>query len=235
MAYLLPYLHTAGSPISVPMAPAAPYAAPPLVSPPVATCTVGTVNNIYSDALQAGWDSWYDLRNSHNRMIFIDTCHRSWATVLNMSDTTRKRSGSKSISFIPQGWEAVYFARPGDTFSTSSYSGVEFYVNGAPNGGQQLRVGFRQNSNEFGYPLTVDVNSYIVGATSIGNVWRRVYVPFSAMQIAPGNTLMGITIGSVSLNQLNQILYFSLTKSIAQITDTAQARVWIDDVRLICQ
>ncbi len=118
--------------------------------------------------------------------------------MLNMSDSSLKRSGSKSISFIPQGWQAVYFARPGDTFSTSTYSGVEFYINGAPNGGQQIRVGFRQNSNEFGYPTTVEVNGYIANG-AINNSWRRVYVPFSAMQIAPGNTLMGITIGSVSL------------------------------------
>ncbi len=131
-----------------------------------------------------------------------------------MSDTTRKRSGTSSISFIPQGWQAIYLARPGDTFSTSTYSGVEFYINGAPNGGQQIRVGFRQNSNEYGSPTAINIANYIDGATTIGNTWRRVYVPFSAMNIGPGDNLMAVTIQSE--------------------TSTAQARVYIDDVRLIC-
>jgi hypothetical protein len=71
-------------------------------------------------------------------------------------------------------------------------------------GGQQIRVGFRKSGDsEYGTPTFVNINNYIDGATSIGNVWRRVYVPFSAMNIGAGDTLMGVTIQAVSAREVS--------------------------------
>jgi hypothetical protein len=69
-------------------------------------------------------------------------------------------------------------------------------------GGQQIRVGFRKSGDsEYGTPTYVNINNYIDGATSVGNVWRRVYVPFSAMNIGAGDSLMGVTIQAVSARE----------------------------------
>ncbi len=68
-------------------------------------------------------------------------------------------------------------------------------------GGQQIRVGFRKvKDTEYGTPTYVNVNNYIDGS-SIGNTWKRVYVPFSAMNIGTGDSLMSMTIQAVSENR----------------------------------
>jgi hypothetical protein len=53
---------------------------------------------------------------------------------MNLADTSLAKSGTKSVSFVPQAFEALFFALYSGTFSTSSYSGLEFYINGSPNG-----------------------------------------------------------------------------------------------------
>jgi len=124
-----------------------------------------------------------------------------------MGDSTQKQSGSLSISFVPKNYQAIYLSLGSATFSTSSYSGLEFYINGAPNGGQKIRVGFRKTDADYGTPT-------FVLTPAVTNQWKRVYVPFSAMNIGPGDSLKAITIQSD--------------------LDSVQARVYVDSIRLIC-
>jgi endoglucanase len=71
---------------------------------------------VYDDARRNGWQDW------------------SWAGSRNFSDTTQKHSGLKSLSFVPQNYEAIALSLNDATLSTTLYKGVEFYINGAPNG-----------------------------------------------------------------------------------------------------
>jgi hypothetical protein len=57
---------------------------------------------------------------------------------MNLADSSLAKSGAKSVSFVPQAFEALFFALSSGTFSTSSYSGLEFYINGSPNGNCSL-------------------------------------------------------------------------------------------------
>ena len=77
---------------------------------------------IYSDSLVNGWQDW------------------SWATV-NTNNTSPLHSGSHSISVTATAWQALYLHH--DTFDTSGYTNLIFWIHGGASGGQQGERGER--------------------------------------------------------------------------------------------
>jgi len=61
----------------------------------------------------------------------------------------------------------------------------------------------------------VNINNYIDGASGVGNTWKRVYVPFSAMNIGAGDSLMSVTIQAVSSSDLASPLLHAINGFIA--------------------
>lgn len=77
---------------------------------------------LYDDALHHGWQDW------------------SWA-IHDLAGTTFVHGGTRAISFVPAGWEAVYLHRDGGA-SGEEFEALEFWVNGGTGAGQNLRIVF---------------------------------------------------------------------------------------------
>jgi hypothetical protein len=76
---------------------------------------------IYTDSLQNGWQNW------------------GWAT-LNYSNADPVLSGADSIAvtIADNTYQAIYIAH--SAFDSTPYSGISFWINGGPTGGQQLQM-----------------------------------------------------------------------------------------------
>eukprot|EP00029_Vermamoeba_vermiformis_P007763 TRINITY_DN3449_c0_g1_i1.p1 TRINITY_DN3449_c0_g1~~TRINITY_DN3449_c0_g1_i1.p1 ORF type:complete len:569 (-),score=73.72 TRINITY_DN3449_c0_g1_i1:80-1786(-) len=150
---------------------------------------------IYDEKLRNGWQNW------------------SWAPT-NLADTTQHFSGTRSISFTlaENAFSALSLSLDQATLLPNLYSGIEFYINGAPNGGQKLRYNYRRNKTDIGTSVG-NVASYLSTAgTSIPKTWMRVNIPLTANNI------------NVAYSQL--VLGSSIS--------AAQQAVYVDSMKLIC-
>lgn len=77
------------------------------------------VQEIYTDALAAGWSNW------------------SWATV-NLQATAPVHSGSRSIAVTCSAWQGLYLHYP--ELATAGFTHLRFFIHGGGAGGQQLHV-----------------------------------------------------------------------------------------------
>src|SRR5262245_19704255 len=74
---------------------------------------------VFNDALVNGWQNW------------------SWATV-NLANSSPAHSGAKSISVTAGAWQAVYLHH--DTFDSTGFKDLVFWIHGGSSGGQRLRA-----------------------------------------------------------------------------------------------
>jgi len=125
----------------------------------------GTYVTVYSDGLTSGWQD------------------SSWGNV-NLANTNPIHSGSKSASFIPTNWEALYFSsNPLGYINPAIHDGVEFYINGGSTGGQNILFDVTlvtpSGSNRVpGFSKTIA--SVIPGGIP-ANAWARGYISFSTL------------------------------------------------------
>src|SRR5690348_8006552 len=110
--------------------------------------------SIYSDQLNNGFDNW------------------SWGANNNFANASPVHSGSDSISFASQTWEAISFHHP--DFDPSPYTNLTFWANGGAVGGQIVQI-FVQYNN-----VTASGPSYTLPRFPT-NSWRQFIVPFSAL------------------------------------------------------
>ena len=117
---------------------------------------------IYSDSLTSGFQNW------------------SWATV-NVANTSPVQSGADSISVTYGAWQALAL-HCGTNINTTYYSGLSFWVNGGPTGGQQFNV-HALNAGGANLP-SVPVTNYISGGVIPANTWVHVTIPLADLQAA---------------------------------------------------
>ncbi len=116
---------------------------------------------MYDDALRNGWQDW------------------SWATTYSLAATAYVHGGTRSISFVPEGWQAVY-PHLNAGVSGATYDGLNFWVNGGAASGQALRIVF-----VLGGTILADVplSDYLPGGPTAAT-WRSVRLPFDGIGLS---------------------------------------------------
>ncbi len=89
------------------------------------------------------------------------------------ASTVAVHSGAASIAFVGDNFNAVSFARPGQSVATSQYPTLHFWVHGGAVGGQKLRLYLQNNSV---IVAQAPLDSYIAGGALAAGSWREVTV-----------------------------------------------------------
>jgi hypothetical protein len=123
---------------------------------------------IYADALQNGWVAY------------------GWATI-NYANTGPLHSGANSISVkinsTSSNWDAIYIHH--DTFDSTPYTNVTFWINGGAGGGQQLRLQA---------VLSGTAQPGVLLSPLPANAWQQITVPLTALGVANRPDLTGLWI-----------------------------------------
>jgi len=111
--------------------------------------------NIYKDGLQSNFQDW------------------SWGEH-NLNDVSVIQGGNtKSISFTPKNWGALFFGC-NQCIDTDKYKSVEFYINGGQNGGQIVDLSMVKNSAKTGTTKVITVPA---------NTWTKVSATFAELGV----------------------------------------------------
>jgi len=144
---------------------------------------------VYSDSLENGFQDW------------------SWSSSYSLSSSAPVHSGSYSIEFAVQNFQALYFHSPAP-LPLGSYSSIQFYVNGGSSSidaSNFLVLLYDSNENLIG-------NSVWPAGPSAGT-WTLVSVLTSSFGVATATT---------------EISGFALQAN----TDDSLGNIWIDDISL---
>jgi hypothetical protein len=129
---------------------------------------------VYDDALQNGF--------------IPDYSYGGVAGDLNIASTAQAHGGTKSISFIGDGFNALSLAAPNSTFTAAQYPTLHFWVHGGTAGGQQLRlylqiiVGGVSTAR-----VNVPLGPYVSGGSIVASAWKEVTVPLGPLTSATFN------------------------------------------------
>ena len=115
---------------------------------------------IYHDTLDSSFQDW------------------SWATH-DLFQMAVVHSGSRAVSFEPDAWAGLDFHHA-TAIDTSLYTGLEFWVNGGPTGGQVVNIRLFLGGQEKGSALI----SALLGAPVAAGGWQRVFLPFAGLGIS---------------------------------------------------
>jgi hypothetical protein len=121
---------------------------------------------IYTDSLQNGWLDY------------------GWATI-NYTNASLVHSGSRSVAvtIVNNTWQALYIAHA--AFNCSTYSALNFWINGGANGGQQLQVvGHAGNATQLYTNLPV----------LAANTWQRYSISLATLGLANRTDVDGVWI-----------------------------------------
>src|SRR5258707_1229731 len=110
---------------------------------------------VYDDALENGFQDF------------------SYGGGSDFASTAQVHSGTKSISFIGNNFNAISMSRGAQPVSTSTYPTVHFWIHGGTVGGQHIRIDL-QSANTV--VATAVLDSYISGGSIAANTWREVTV-----------------------------------------------------------
>ncbi|HZR16345.1 MAG TPA: glycoside hydrolase family 44 protein [Verrucomicrobiae bacterium] len=121
---------------------------------------------IYTDALQNGWQNW------------------GWAT-LNYNNTSPVHTGSESISvtIANNTYQAIYIEH--SAFDSTGYSALSFWINGGAQGGQQLQLQGLLGSS---------AQSPVILAPLPTNSWRHLTISLASLGVANQPDLAGFWI-----------------------------------------
>jgi len=125
---------------------------------------------VYDDQLRSGFADW------------------SWGTH-SLSQTAVVHSGTRAISFEPDGWTGLYLQRDAG-IDLATYQSLELWVNGGASGGQNVRIAaIVANQLAGDAPLT----QFLAGGRIPANQWVKATVPFASLGV-PSGVLSGIWI-----------------------------------------
>jgi hypothetical protein len=116
---------------------------------------------IYTDHLVNGFQSW------------------SWA-VCNFKNSAPVQSGAYSIAVNATAWEALWLHQ--NSFDTTLYSNLTFWINGGPGGGQIVDIVGTVNGNS--------ASSYALPKLP-ANSWQQFSVPLSSLGVAGQSSCTG--------------------------------------------
>ena len=111
-----------------------------------------TIQAIYDDALQNGWQNW------------------SWASV-SLSNTNPVHAGTQSISVTAGAWQALYFEHA--AFDPAGFTNLTFWIHGGSSGGQQLQVQAVSGGSAVASGQSL--------APLAANSWQQINIPISAL------------------------------------------------------
>src|SRR5256885_696176 len=121
-----------------------------------------TIQAIYDDALQNGWQNW------------------SWASV-SLSNTNPVHAGTQSISVTAGAWQALYFEHA--AFDPASFTNLTFWIHGGSSGGQQLQVQAVSGGSAVASGQSL--------APLAANSWQQINIPISALVPSGQSTIDG--------------------------------------------
>ena len=124
-----------------------------------AAVTVHAQLTVYDDALQNG---------------FVDYSYGGVPADFDFANTNPVHSGTKSIRFVGDNFNALAFAHPGGTFTTAQYPIFHFWIHGGTVGGQHVRIEIYNGGGPFVSNALID--TYIAGGSIAANVYREVTV-----------------------------------------------------------
>lgn len=145
------------------------------------------------------------LRNN-----FLDFSFGGVAGDIDFASTAQVHGGTKSISMIGDGFNAVSFARPGQSVTTATYPTIHFWVHGGAAGGQKLQIFLELNNVGV---ANAALDSYIAGGALVAGAWREVTV----------------TLGQSPLSYAGSFDRIDLQNALGG----AQPVLYIDDVSLV--
>jgi hypothetical protein len=93
------------------------------------------------------------------------------------ASTAQAHSGTKSIAFTGNNFNAMSFARPGQAVDTAVHPTIHLWLHGGATGGQQLRIILQLNNVGV---ASQELDSYITGNAPAAGVWREVVVNVAA-------------------------------------------------------
>lgn len=135
---------------------------------PAARAQWGGDQEVYTDALQNGWQSY------------------GWAT-LDYANSSPVRSGGASISVSANAWEALYLHH--DAQDTSSFTDLVFWIHGGAAGGQRLQVQGLLNGT---------AQTAVAVGPLAANAWQQISIPLSALGVANKSNFDGFWIQDVT-------------------------------------
>jgi len=124
----------------------------------VATAAAAQDVPIYADALQNGFQDY-----SYG------------ATLPDFASTAQAHSGTKSIAFPGDDFNAISLAHPTVDYGTAQYSTLSFWIHGGASGGQQLRIYLQKDG---AVVAQAALDTYISGGSIVAGTWRQVMVVF---------------------------------------------------------
>jgi hypothetical protein len=127
---------------------------------------------IFDDALQNGFDG----------PVY------SFGGGFDFNDGTQHHTGTKSVSIVGHGFNALSFAHVPGNVLTSLHAAdtpiLRFWVNGGTASGQQFHISLQNNNASVG--SAADLDTYISGGGVGQNVWREVTID---LRLAPFNAV----------------------------------------------
>jgi hypothetical protein len=115
---------------------------------------------IYDDALQNTFQDW------------------SYGGGSNFASTAETHSGTNSISFVGNNFNAVSLVYPGTNLTAATYPVLRFWVHGGATGGQFLRLYLQLDNN---IVAQADLEGYVDGGSIGAGEWREVTVPLGPL------------------------------------------------------
>jgi hypothetical protein len=116
---------------------------------------------VYQEGVEAGFSNW------------------SWHEK-EMESTDVAHSGDKAIKFYPSGWDGVWIEGHQER-KAGDYHGVEFWIHGGDEGGQNLLIHLYEGYSNAG---NVDLNKYLPTGKLVANTWHKVRINVADFGIA---------------------------------------------------
>jgi len=110
-----------------------------------------------------------------------------------LTNTNPVYSGSDSISFTPDNYGAIYF-HTSTYFTASTYTAINFYVDGGSSSGQLLQVLLYDNNGN------VVGNAVAIPVSVPSNSWALETVNFSEFGVSTTQSLSGFAIQAATSN-----------------------------------
>jgi hypothetical protein len=140
---------------------------------------------VYDDALQNG---------------FQDV---SFGGGSDFASTVQAHTGTKSIAFVGNNFNAVSFFQDPTNYTTAQYPTLHFWVHGGAAGGQQLRIYLQLDDV---IVAQAELDSYIAGGAIVAGAWREVTVPLGQAPLSYAGSFDRIDLQS-DVGGGQQVLY----------------------------
>jgi hypothetical protein len=131
---------------------------------------------------------------------------------VNFASTAQAHSGSKSVAFTGNGFNAVAFTHETQSFPAQQYPLLSFWIHGGSGSGQQLEIYVYSDRNAAA-DAHAPLDGFIAGGSVAAGQWRQVSVPLTQPPLSFTGSLQRIDLQN-------------------QIDGALQPTIYLDDIRL---